>query len=85
MASAILGRWGKSLAVRLPAEIAEVVGLREGQKLEILQRDREIIIRPAPATALDRLFAGKSAEEWRDLYRDLDPWGADLGREIVDE
>ena len=29
------------------------------------------------------LFAGKTAAEWRALYRDAYDWGPDCGREVV--
>ncbi|HXT07939.1 MAG TPA: hypothetical protein VN715_13495 [Roseiarcus sp.] len=39
----------------------------------------------APAErALAAMFAGKSAAQWRALYRDAYDWGADVGREAVD-
>jgi antitoxin component of MazEF toxin-antitoxin module len=59
---------GQSLAVRLPAEIAEATGFGIGQKIEIIGRRGEILIRPASSSAIEAMFAGKSAEEWRELY-----------------
>jgi antitoxin MazE len=85
MARATLGRWGKSLAVRFPAEVAEATGFDVGQRIEIIGRRGEIVIRPAPSSALETMFAGKSAEQWRELYAGTDVWGPDLGREIVEE
>jgi antitoxin MazE len=85
MTRATLGRWGKSLAVRFPAEVAKATGFREGQKIEIIGRRGEIIIRKAPSSALETMFAGKSAEEWRELYAGTAVWGPDVGREIVEE
>jgi len=84
MTRATLGRWGKSLAVRLPADVAEATGFGIGQKIEITGRRGEIVIRPAPSSALEQMFAGKSAEEWRELYARTDVWGPDVGREVVE-
>ena len=85
MIAAILGRWGKSLAVRVPTEIAEATGFGVGEKIEIVGKRGEIVIRRAPKSAIDAIFSGKTAEAWRALYADADPWGADQGREAVDE
>jgi antitoxin MazE len=30
-----VGRWGNSLAVRLPASVVEILGLKEGDEIEI--------------------------------------------------
>jgi antitoxin MazE len=86
MTQAILGRWGKNLAVRLPNEIANQFSLREGERVEIEAGHGQIVIRLArPCYSLDALFAGKSAGQWRSLYADAYDWGPDVGQEIVEE
>lgn len=83
---AIVGRWGKSLAVRLPVELAAEAGLREGQKIELAAVKGEIVIRPAQRpTDVEQWFAGRTTEEWRALYRNSYDWGPDVGREIIEE
>ena len=37
-----VGKWGNNLAVRLPKEIANAVGLIEGSAVEIEARSRDI-------------------------------------------
>ena len=86
MSQATVGRWGKSLAVRIPGEIADAAGLIEGERVQIETQDAEIVIRRAPARfTLEELFRGKTPEEWRALYADAYDWGPDVGREIVPE
>jgi antitoxin MazE len=86
MTHAILGKWGKSLALRLPHEIASELGLREGERVEIQAASGQIVIlRATPHYDLDELFAGKSTQEWRAMYADAYDWGPDVGREIVEE
>ncbi len=82
MAIATIGRWGKTLAVRLPKEIADRARLREGEQVEIEEVDGEVRLqkRVAPA-ALEAMFAGRTAEQWRELYRDAYDWGEEVGRE----
>jgi antitoxin MazE len=85
MTRVTLGLWGKSLAVRLPAEVAEATGFGVGQKIEIIGRRGEIVIHRAPSSALETMFAAKTAEEWRELYAGTDVWGPDVGREVIEE
>jgi antitoxin MazE len=93
MTHAVLGKWGKSLAVRLPHEIASELGLHEGERVEIETASGQIVIRrAAPHYNLEELFAGKSAQEWWAMYQEwwamyteAYEWGPDVGREIVEE
>jgi antitoxin MazE len=81
-----VGRWGKSLAVRFPGEIAKAAGLTEGQRVEIETRNGEIILRRAvPRYTLEELFHGHSPQEWRAAYVGAYDWGPDVGRETVEE
>ena len=61
MSEAIVGKWGKSLAVRFPGEITRTTGLSEGQRVEIEARKGDIIIRPATTKA--KADAVAAAEE----------------------
>jgi antitoxin MazE len=86
MAQAIVGKWGKSLAVRLPGEVASAAGICAGERVEIEARDGGIVIRrAAPYFTLAELFHGKSPREWRQSYAGAYDWGPDRGREIVEE
>ena len=86
MARAIVGRWGKNLAVRFPADIAASAGFSEGEQVDIAATDDAVLIRRLPAEiSVETLFAGRSPEAWRALYRDAFEWGPDVGRERIDE
>jgi antitoxin MazE len=86
MPRATVGRWGKSLAVRLPEEIVEAAGLHRGEHVEIEAQAGTVVIRRAvPRFTLEALFRGKSPSEWRALYAGAFDWGPDLGREAVEE
>ncbi len=86
MSRAVVGRWGKNLAIRFPAEVAEAARFGDGERVEIAVTDDAVVIRKLPAeTALEALFAGRSPEAWRALYRDAFDWGPDQGRERLDE
>ena len=41
-----ISKWGNSLAVRLPKELAEKLALKEGQSVEVSIKDRTLNLRP---------------------------------------
>jgi antitoxin MazE len=47
-----VGKWGKSLALRVPLEIAQGVGLSDGESVEIEVVDGDIVIRRSSAREL---------------------------------
>jgi antitoxin MazE len=83
MSVVTVGRGGNSLAIRIPGEIAAAAGFRDGEPVEIEAADIGITVRRAVAPVkLADLFAGRSAEEWRALYRGAFDWGPDLGPDL---
>ena len=86
MSKAIIGRWGKNLAIRFPADVAKAAGFGDGDRVDVLPQKGKIIIRKvATSITVNDLFRGKKPEEWRELYTNAYDWGADRGREIVEE
>jgi antitoxin MazE len=86
MTAAIVGKWGKSLAIRIPGEVANAAGLGGGERVEIEAREGDIVIRrAAPQFTLEELFRGKTPQEWRKAYAGAFDWGPDIGREVVEE
>ena len=86
MTRAIIGRWGSSLAVRLPTELAASLNLREGERIDMDTEAGQIVIRRTkPSYTLEQMFAGKPADEWCALYADAFDWGPDVGQEIVED
>jgi antitoxin MazE len=82
----IVGKWGKNLAIRFPAQIAKAAGLSDGERVELETRDGEIVIRRAPPHfTLAKLFKGKRPKEWRAAYSGAFDWGPDVGREAIEE
>lgn len=78
-----LARWGNSLGVRIPKDIAGRLGLSEGARVEMQAEDDRIIIsvsRP-PRYSLAELLSGMTPEAMRDAF----DWGPDKGREDVGE
>jgi antitoxin MazE len=76
-----VSRWGNSLGLRIPKDIAIRAGLREGTRVDIEIEGDRIIIAPAqPRYVLAELLKGMTAEAMREAF----DWGPDKGREIVE-
>ena len=75
-----LARWGNSLGLRIPKEVAHHAGLAEGMRVEVAAEDGRVVISPArPRYRLETLLEGMTPE---DMHAAFD-WGPDVGREIV--
>lgn len=55
-------RWGKGLAVRIPAEVAAQAGLTAGAGVDVTVAGGSVVIRRVPAFALEELLAGITDE-----------------------
>ncbi|MBI2623890.1 AbrB/MazE/SpoVT family DNA-binding domain-containing protein [Candidatus Parcubacteria bacterium] len=73
-------KWGNSLAVRLPKEVAVKFGLKEGAVVQIVPSVKNIILKPVSRKRLTL----------RDLVGEITPknrhdevsWGKPRGREV---
>lgn len=73
-------KWGNSLAVRLPKEMAMELSLKEGSDVEFLPEADSLIIkriRKQPLTLRDLLAKVKT----RDPHGEID-WGKPVGKEV---
>jgi antitoxin MazE len=76
-----VARWGNSLGLRIPKDIANRVGLREGARVDVEAQGDRIIVSPArPRYVLAELLKGITPEAMREAF----DWGPDKGREIVE-
>jgi antitoxin MazE len=79
---ASVAKWGNSLAVRLPKELAEEMHLNEGSPVDLKVEEGVLVLRPArPRYRLDELLVGITPRAMRQAWS----WGRDKGREAVDE
>ena len=86
MGQVTVGKWGNNLAVRLPGEVVQAISLNDGERVDVTSVDGDIVIRRVqPRVTLDKLFGGRTPDEWRAAYADAYDWGPDLGREVVPE
>lgn len=79
---AAVQRWGNSLAVRIPARLAESLAMREGTQVDLECQGDVIVMRPKsrPRHRLSQLLRECSAAK---LHREGD-FGPDVGAEVVD-
>lgn len=76
-----IAKWGNSLGVRVPKEIANRVGLKEGERVEIVAEGDRIVISPSRRVySLEELLVGTTPEAMHEAF----DWGPDIGREIVE-
>lgn len=74
-----VAKWGNSLAIRIPKNIAEKIDLKEGTVISINVTDSNIVITPKkPKYTLEELLAGASTEDFDGEY----DWGEPVGEEI---
>jgi len=77
-----VSRWGNSLGVRIPKDIAGRVGLSEGAQVDIEMENDRIVISPArPRYTLEALLRGMTPQAMHEAF----DWGPDRGREAVDD
>lgn len=82
-----ISRWGNSLGIRIPKEVANRVGLSDGTQVEIEARQGEVVISPLKPRlryTLEELVAGVTPDEAHASSAEID-WGPDVGREIIEE
>lgn len=76
-----VARWGNSLGIRIPKDIACQVGLTEGARVEIEALGAQVVISVArPRYRLADLLVGMTP---KDVHESFD-WGGDVGREVVE-
>jgi antitoxin MazE len=76
-----VARWGNSLGLRIPKDVAQRIGLRAGARVDVEAEGGRIIISPArPRYVLADLLKGMTREAMREAF----DWGPDRGREIVE-
>lgn len=73
-----ISKWGNSLSVRLPKEVVEALGLKEGDEIAIAAED-------SPALALDRDRKIEEALAVLRKYRGRMPVGFKFNREEANE
>ena len=75
----VIAKWGNSLAVRIPKNIADKIDLQGGVAVSLEVEGNNIVIKPQKQEySLDDLLAGAIAEDFTGEYN----WGEPAGKEI---
>jgi antitoxin MazE len=79
---AAVQKWGNSLAVRIPARLAETLSMREGTQVDLECKSGAIVMRPKsrPRYRLSQLLRTCTPAT---LHGETD-FGPDVGAEVVD-
>ena len=76
-----IAKWGNSLGLRIPKDIAGKLGLAEGVSVEIeAEGQRVVISRARPRYRLEDLLTGMTPKAMHQAF----DWGPDAGRESVE-
>jgi len=77
-----VAKWGNSLGVRIPKSLLEVIGLSDNDSVELIAKDKMLIIKPAR----ERLTLEKVFQDWTGESPEPYDWGeldAPKGREMI--
>ncbi len=75
-----LTRWGNSLGLRIPKDLAGRFRLTEGARVELEAQGDHIVISMPARYELSEMLAGLTPAAMSDAF----DWGEDFGREAVD-
>jgi antitoxin MazE len=76
-----ISKWGNSLGVRVPKDVAAKLGLTEGSRVDVtVEGDRIVISTKRPVYTLEELLVGMTPKAMREAF----DWGPDVGREDVE-
>lgn len=71
-------KWGNSLAVRIPSELANSLGLSEDSNVEMIIQNGKLVIKPVMKYTLEELVSQITEENRHDLI----DFGPPMGNEI---
>lgn len=84
MSRVLVGKWGKSLAIRVPLDVARAIGLSDGEAVEIEPVDGELHIRRSGISEAARRNAAAAIAEIKAASKGVILGGISI-RELIDE
>lgn len=74
-------KWGNSLGIRVPKEVARRMGLTEGSRVDVTTEGNRIVVTAnQPIYTLDELLVGMTPQAMHEAF----DWGPDMGDEAVE-
>ncbi|MFA7308922.1 MAG: AbrB/MazE/SpoVT family DNA-binding domain-containing protein [Patescibacteria group bacterium] len=72
-------KWGNSYGVRVPKDILKLMGLKDGSKVTVSEKNHQIVIaHPKKKETLADLLARVTLENRHELV----DWGSPVGKEV---
>lgn len=83
---ALIGKWGRSAAVRLPKAYLDALGMKPGDEVELKLEGGKVTMAAKEKTKLQPLDRQALFEQMkRQEPPELVDWGPDVGAEIIDD
>lgn len=85
-----VAKWGNSLGLRLPKQLADELGLAAGSQVDLGREGSRLVAetrasRQIPRYRLEDLVAEMERLGGRDAAPEMVEWGPDVGAEIIDD
>lgn len=84
-----VAKWGNSLALRLPKQLAEELGFADGSIVELGREGMKLVAKTAPRRAIPHYRLEDLIAEMDRLGPENEPetvdWGSDVGSEIIED
>jgi len=84
-----VAKWGNSLALRLPKQLAEDLGLANGSIVELGRKGTKLVAETTPKRGIPHYRLEDLIAEMDRLGPENEPetvdWGPDVGAEIIDD
>ena len=85
-----VAKWGNSLGLRLPKQLADELGLAAGSQVELGREGTKLVAETKPGRRIPRyrledLIAEMDRLGGRDAAPETVQWGPDVGSEIIDD
>jgi antitoxin MazE len=85
-----IAKWGNSLGLRLPKQLADELGLAAGSQVDLGRDGTKLVAetntrRRIPRYRLEDLVAEMKSLGGRDAEPETVEWGPDVGSEIIDD
>ncbi|MDA8424837.1 MAG: AbrB/MazE/SpoVT family DNA-binding domain-containing protein [Treponema sp.] len=75
---AVVRKWGNSLGIRIPGNMAKEISLHDGSSVDIEENDGQIIIKPINKYTLKGMLTGISSENVHKEIESLGPIGNEI-------
>ena len=74
----VVKKWGNSLGIRIPNQIAREMSLKDGSFVTINDRGREIVIKPIQKNKLSEMLSQINAENIHEEIKTTGPVGKEI-------